>query len=116
MTNVKYISSQDFDKAKLNRDGFSIIECIAKNNALLKIMESVLFKIKTTIPTPIAHFRIDIRNNPFIVEQFYVMQEPSYLIFFNGDFIDRIEGIISFTELSIKMKWHIERLVIQKQA
>ena len=112
MTNVKYITTLDFNEAKLNFDGFSIIECINENNALLKTMESILFRLKNSIPFPIEHLRIDCQNNPFIVDQFYVTQEPSYLFFFNGDFIDRIDGIVSFAELSLKMNQHIESLAL----
>ncbi len=115
MTNVKYITAQDFDKAKLNHDGFSIIECISENNGLLKTMESVLLKLQKSVPIQINHFRIDPHNNPFIVEQFYVLQEPSYLIFFDGIFIDRMDGIVSFFDFFLKMNGHIVDLTIAVQ-
>ena len=111
MINVKYITAHDFDKTKLNYNGFSIVECINKNNALRITMESVLFRLKNSTPSQIKHLRIDTLKNPIIVEQFHVMHEPSYLIFFNGDFIDRIEGIVSFSEFSFKMNEHIESLI-----
>jgi hypothetical protein len=112
MTKVKYISAQDFNKDTLNYDGFSIIECINNSNALLKTMESVLLKLQKSVPVPINIFRIDSQKNPFIVNKFYVLQEPTYLIFFDGVLIDRMDGIVSFFDFFLRMNKHMVALTI----
>jgi len=113
MTDVTYITAQDFNNTRLKFDHLSIVECINNNNALLKVMESVLIKLQNSVSIQFKHLRIDPRNNSFIVNKFHVQQEPSYLIFFNGEFIDRLDGIISYNEFSQRMEQQIKNLKME---
>jgi thioredoxin-like negative regulator of GroEL len=104
------ISDKDFKGVRLNHPGLIILECASENNALLKTMEPVLQKLHESIPIPFKHLRINLQKEAFIVQQFHVTKEPSYLIFYNGDFIDRMDGIISHNDFSKRVSEHIPAL------
>jgi hypothetical protein len=73
-------------------------------------MEPVLSKLRAKIQVKFAHLRINVRKHPFIVEYYYVIREPCYLFFYNGELIDRIEGLISFNKFELKISEHINNL------
>ncbi|MDF1547737.1 MAG: thioredoxin family protein [Bacteroidales bacterium] len=100
ITNIKYITTKDFDNTTLKYDGFCLVECVNGNRGQLQMMQPVLSRLIDSVPTKLKYMRIDINKQPFIVEQFYVLQSPSYLIFLNGQFIDRVDGIISYNDFS----------------
>lgn len=107
MTDIKYLTNKDFDNTTLKYDGFCLVECVNENHGKLQMMQPVLSRLIDAVPTKLKYMRIDIQKHAFIVEQFYVLQSPSYLIFFNGQFIDRIDGIISYNDLSKRIQQHI---------
>lgn len=114
MTKAIHITDTDFDTVRLKYQGLIILECAINNNALLKTMESVIHKLQKSISIPCKHMRIDPQKDAFIIHQFHVFKEPSYLIFFNGEFIDRIDGIISFIDFSKRINEHIASLTMDK--
>jgi hypothetical protein len=107
MTEVEYLTDKDFDHITLKYDEFSIVECVNGNNGQLLVMQSVISKLINNMPVSLRHFRIDMLKYPFVVEQFYVLNRTAYLLFFNGQFIDRIDGIISYNDFSRRLNVHI---------
>jgi len=110
MPNPIYITEKDFEGSTLKFPGLSVVECMSNNNGLLKTMEPVLVKLKEGISIPFNHLRINLQIGAFIIHQFHVLKEPSYLIFFNGEFIDRVDGIISYNDFSKRINGHITSL------
>jgi hypothetical protein len=106
MTKAKIITYQDFDGVMLKHPGLIVLECASENNALLKTMESVIHKLQESSPIPFKHLRIDPQKDIQIVHMFHVLKEPSYLIFFKGEFIDRVDGIISYNDFSKRLNEH----------
>jgi len=114
MTDIKYITAKDFDNTTLKFDGFCLVECVNGNHGKLQMMQPVLSRLIDAVPTKLKYMRIDIHKHSFIVEQFYVLQSPSYLLFFNGEFIDRVDGIVSYNDFSTRIKGHIHDLAIDE--
>ncbi|TVQ12794.1 MAG: hypothetical protein EA361_10580 [Bacteroidetes bacterium] len=112
MTSATKITNKDFDKIRLKYQGLVILECAGDHNGLLKTMESVIDKLQESITIPFRHLRIDPQKDAFIIHQFHVFKEPSYLFFFNGKFIDRLDGIISYNDFSRRINEHITSLTI----
>jgi len=104
---MKYLTEKDFDHSKLNQTDFSIVECVNGNQLQSQIMQPIINKLINNMPVRINHFRIDMLQYPFIVEQFYILSRTAYLLFLDGEFIDRIDGIISYNELSRRINGHI---------
>lgn len=111
MTEAIHITAKDFDGVTLKYQGLIILECASNNNSLLKTMESVLHKLHERIPIPFKRLRIDPQKDAVIVHRFHVFKEPSYLIFYNGKFIDRLDGIIPYNEFSRRINGHITVLL-----
>lgn len=112
MTKPTHITNIDFDRVTIKHQGLVILECALDNNALLKTMESVIDKLHESIPIPFNHLRIDPQKDASIVHQFHVFKEPSYLIFYNGNFIDRLDGIISYNDFLKRINGHLSNLSI----
>lgn len=104
---MKYLTENDFDQSTLKHDGFSIVECVNGNQLQSQIMQPIINKLISNLPVKIRHFRIDMFQYPFIVEQFYILSRTAYLLFYNGEFIDRIDGIVSYNEFSRRISEHI---------
>lgn len=96
MSDIKHLTKEDFIECTLNVKGFAIVECYNGMPGHLQIMEPIFVKLRNKYQKNLTHFRINTEENPFIIEDFYVINEPSYLIFYNGEFIDRIDGMIPF--------------------
>jgi len=107
MNTIKNISSEDFINERISYNGFVILECFNENNAILKTMELIIMKLRNNLPVQFKHLRINTTLNPFIIEKFYVQKNPSYLIFYKGKFIDRIDGIVSFTDFERRINHNI---------
>jgi hypothetical protein len=104
---MKYLTEKDFDHSTLNHAEFSIVECVNGNQLQSQIMQPIINKLIINMPVPLNHFRIDMLQFPFIIEQFYILSKTAYLLFLNGKFVDRIDGIISYNEFSEKIIEHI---------
>ncbi|MFN2396685.1 MAG: hypothetical protein ABR597_13470, partial [Bacteroidales bacterium] len=104
---MNYLTDKDFDHVTLKHADFSIVECVNGNQLQTQIMQPIIHKLMHNMPVKIRHFRIDMLQYPFIVEQFYILSKTAYLLFLDGEFIDRIDGIISYTEFSRRINGHI---------
>lgn len=108
MEEVKYLSDSDFEDSKLIFENYSIVECFYGSSGMLQIMEPVFSKLCQTHQLVFSHFRINTEDYPFILERFYVSQIPSYLFFYRGELIDRMDGLVAFNKLYTKVKQHLK--------
>lgn len=99
MTQLKHISKNDFKGFTLQQPGFCIVECYNNSSGPLQIMEPVFSRLANESDIVVSHVRINIKDNPFIIEYFHILRAPAYLFFDNGVLTDKVEGLISFNQL-----------------
>lgn len=97
---IKDITENSFEDNQLRVEGLAIVECYKGALSPLQIMDPVLYRLRTENKYKFSHLRADIKKYSFIVGEFHVLTFPSYLFFYNGVLIDRLEGLVSFNDLS----------------
>ncbi len=107
MSEIRRISKKDFTNKKLNVPGFVLVECYSNASGPLQIMEPILKKLRTKFQEHMMHCRINIAHDSFVVDNYFVQHVPSYLFFYHGDFIDRIDGLLPFSEFAIVIEKHM---------
>lgn len=109
MVTIKDISKDDFDGPNLKREGLSIVECFSYSSISRHIMEMFFEKLQNQSQFSFSQYRLNTQDNPFVVELFYIIREPTYLFFNNGKLIDKIEGLTSSNALyELIMKHQIQ--------
>lgn len=103
-----YITDQDFNSICFKHHGFALVECVSSFSGSKQIMEPVLNKINNSFNQELNLYRIHTDKYPLIVKNFCILQEPTFLLFYNGEFIDRIVGFMPFKELMQKIKKNME--------
>ena len=78
MSQIRNISQTDFEAQKLIIDGYCIVECYRNLYGPLQIMEPVLRRLRAENDIQFSHLRINTKENPFVVDSFYVLTFPSY--------------------------------------
>lgn len=107
MAEIQYISQEDFAGYTLKLSGLSIVECYINPSGPLQIMEPIFYRLKNESGHQFIHLRLDMKLHPFIKEKFYILREPTYLIFLEGVLIDKLEGLTSFNSLNNTISKHI---------
>ena len=98
MAEVKHINENHFIKNKLDVKGLALVECFDKNLASLEIMKPILSKIKGRLNGSLTHLRAEITSNDYIANTFYALHIPTFLIFKDGELVDRIDGMLPYKE------------------
>lgn len=107
MSAIKTISENDFNGVELKNNSLSIVECFDVSSGTLHMMEAVFKRLLNEANFSFTHYRVNTRDNPFIIEQFYILREPTYLIFNKGKLIDKVEGLSSYQTLLTTINKHI---------
>ncbi len=109
MIDIKQVNGKNFTNYRFNVKGVAIVECYNTSKASVKIMEPILERVKERFYNSFEHFRIDVAQNPFVINDFFALHVPTFLIFCNGDLIDRIDGMVPYDDFVEKLGNHIEQ-------
>lgn len=104
MNSIQEITHEDFNNSGIKISGIVIVECYDNNNELLVIMEPILKSIKEIHNENVTHVRVNIDKNKFLMKDYYVINVPTYLIFYNHKLCERVEGMIPFFEFENLIK------------
>lgn len=115
MSEINYINKNDFSNKRLIVSGFALVECYSDVSGPLQIMEPILKKLRMKFQERMVHCRINMTNCSFVVDNYFVRHIPAYLVFYEGDFIDRIDGMIPFNEFAMVIERHVSQILIQDQ-
>lgn len=99
-TEIINLSENDFTNSTIKKNGLVLVECFNNTFSTLYISEPILSKLRNKYNKNLTHYRINTDTNKFIVENYYVIKYPTYLLFNGGKLINRIEGIIPFNEFA----------------
>lgn len=77
-------------------------------------MSLILNSIINRLQIKIKLIKIDIENDTSIKSMYNISTQPTYLIFLNGNMIDRLTGIISRSEFELKIDSYINEITIQQ--
>jgi thioredoxin-like negative regulator of GroEL len=109
---MECISEKDI-KQKVNAaEKLVMLECFSKHSGSTEIMRPILNKIERTFSLNLSVYRLDTLTCPDFAREFQIYHHPSYLFFFQGRLIDKLDEMLPLSEFASIIESHLEHLNI----
>lgn len=75
-------------------NGLIILECYIRGSGSTVMMQPVFSRLEKRYKNCIQHLKFSMEDYPEIIEHYYLLHIPAFLILHKGELLERVEGLI----------------------
>ncbi len=112
--NVVTLDTDNFEREVLQSEQPVLVDFWADWCPPCKAIGPVIEEIATEFEGVARVGKVDVDQNKSLAERYAIGSIPSLLFFRNGEVVDRVQGVVPKSELTVKLTALSERTTIQK--
>ncbi len=111
--NVVTLDADNFEREVLQSEQLVLVDFWAEWCPPCKAIGPVIEEIATEFEGIARVGKVDVDENQILAQRYAIGSIPSLLFFRNGEVVDRVQGVVPKSELSVKLKALSERTSIE---